>query len=151
MSTQGLLQILVILFHVIYPYRFSLIFFLFSYFTPKLFLLHLYQVLGLSLCILHFLIDWLVFVSLESLVLIVLLDPVTVSFKCVFRGQYLLIDLFKLHCQTCLLFCSGLFFPNCVFSFLSTLTYHNFFTCFSSLTSYPGFVFLFRFLRRTQI
>ena len=45
------------------------------------------------------------FVILERPVLVVLLDPVSVSFKSPFFRQTLLICLFQLYFQTCLLFC----------------------------------------------
>ena len=102
-------------FRVIY---FSIILFLFPYFTAKLFCIHL------LICPLVFCADLLVkfsFVILEHSVLFVLLEPV--SFNSPFFRQYLLIYLFHLYFQTCLLFCFGLFIPTYIlvrFSFLYT-------------------------------
>ena len=88
------------------------------------------------------------------LVLIVLLDTVSVSFKPYFICPHLLINLHKSHCQTCLLICFGLFipkYPNVFFSLCSFACCHNFFTGLSSLISYPDFVFLFGSFKRKLI
>ena len=92
-------------------------------------------------------------VILETPVLIVLLDPVSVSFKSPFFRQYLSIYLFMLYCQTCLLFCFGLFISKypCVFPFLRIFPCYTFFTCPSRLISHSGFIFLYGFLRGTAV
>ena len=95
---------------------------------------------------------------LECSILFVLPDPVSVFFKIAFFHQYFFIYLFKLHCQTCLLYYFGLFIPTCLFSFLACFFFFNTSTCFcnfficpSSLISPPGFFFLFGFLKGTLI
>ena len=114
----------------------SFMFFLFPCFTPKLFCFRF------LVCPRVFCTDLLVefsFVILENLVLIVLLEPSAVSFESPFFHQYLFIYFFKLHFQTCQLFCFGLFI-------LSKFTCcHTFCTSLSGLISYPGFVFMFGF------
>ena len=97
----------VLIFHVIYPSSLSVMFFLFPYFTPKLFYF-LYPVVDSSSCIPDWLLGRVSFFFPKYPILLVLLDPVSVSFQPPFF-QHLLIYLFKLHYQTCLLFCFDLF------------------------------------------
>ena len=89
----------------------------------------LHAVAGLSLGILHLILDeFFFYVILECPVLFALPDPVSLSFKPPFFRQYLLIYHFKLYCQTSLLIFLS-FKPNIslhVFPFFST------FACYSS-------------------
>ena len=92
-------------FRVIYPIDLSVMSFLFSYLTPELFGFLYTQLLICSPFAIYKL--KFSFVILESPVLFVLLDPVSVS---LFR-QYLLINLFKLYCKSYLLLCFDFFIP----------------------------------------
>ena len=90
-------------FDVIYRSCLLVMFFLFQYFKPKLFCF-LHPVVSmfsssLYLCISIF----------ECPVLFLLFGLVLVTIKSPFFCQYLLIYLIKFYCQTCPLFCLGLF------------------------------------------
>ena len=96
------------------------LFFWFSFFYSKFISLTLHPVVGMSSSILHLLVNRNFFRNLECTVLIVLLDPVSVSFKSPLFRQYILTFLLKLYYKICKLF---LF-----------LTVHpNIFQCFSPL------------------
>ena len=89
------------------------------------------------------------YVIFDCPILIVLLDPVSASFKFPFFHRYILIYFFYLRCQTGLQF-------DLVFSSQHTLTCfllstiaccHNLFICPCSLIFHPGFVFVFGFFK----
>ena len=145
---HNLVRVVVIIFHVIYLFGLSVKLFLFPYFTQKLFCFLCIRLLVCPCAFYSILLLQFSFVILESLVLIVLIDTVSVSFKSPFCRPYLLIYVFKLYCQICSLFCL-IFSSQCipVFSLLSTFACRrNFFTCPASLIFNPV-LFLFEFLR----
>ena len=72
-----------------------------------------------------------------------IVDPDTISFNSPFVYLYILINLFKMHCRTWLLFVFGAFLPpySCNLSkYLRLLL--QFFTCPSNLNSHQGFFFV---------
>ena len=138
---QGYLQVLHILFHVIYPFRMSSMFFPFSYFAPRFFLV------GFS------------FVILECPVVFVLFlfDPVLVPFESSFFSpkyfDFISSSCIVRHIYGC--FFWGSFFSMgflYVFIFLSSFTCHNLFIhpscllfqsmfCFFCLDHLRGYIF----------
>ena len=83
-------------------------FFLFPYLTPKLFCLLCIPLIFCPHAFSHYLLVEFCSLHWEYLVLFVLLDSVSVSFKSAFLQQYILICLFKLRYRTSLLFCFSL-------------------------------------------
>ena len=151
---RSIFELLEFFFHVIYQFGFSVMFFLFSYSTSKLFCYLLKWVLVCPRALSTYLLIEFSFVILEYLVLFGVLDLVSESFKSPFR-QYPLIYLFKLYCLTCpLLFFSFLVSSSQLmlvyFLLLSIFSYcRRFFINLSNLISHTSFVFLFGFLGRT--
>ena len=101
---------------MLFIYWVFLLYFPFPYFTPRLFC---FFCIRLLICPRAFsswsLVDFSL-VILEWPVLIVLLDPVSVSFKSPFFRQYLLIYIFKLHFKICQQICICFFLILPIFS-----------------------------------
>ena len=135
--------------HVAYQFGFLVIFSWLPYFAPKLFLLPLHQVVGMSLCHDPYLFVEAFLVGLECPVLSVLRYPVSITFLLspILSGLFPRVELLFLHV---LLF---LFVPcSSVFS----LVYHFgcrriFLICFYNRISHTGFEFLFVVLSKTPI
>ena len=102
----------------------SIMFFLFPYFTPKLFC---FLCIPLVVCPCRYFTNFLVefsFIILECSVLFIFIELVPVSFEFPFFRQYLLIYFFQLYSQTCLLLSFLVFHSNvslCVFPSLVVL------------------------------
>ena len=94
---QSLPRVFAILFPCYLSIRSFCYVFLFPYLTPKLFCFHCIQLLVCPRAVSTYLLVEFSFFILKCLVLIVLLDPVSVSFKSPFFRQYLLFYLFKFH------------------------------------------------------
>ena len=116
-------EFLWLFFDVICLFGLSVMLFLFSYFTPTFIFCFLCN--GCLLCLRAFSIYFLVqfsFVLLECPILFAVLNSISLSFKSPFFRQYLLIYLFKLHCQTRQVFCFVFFIPIYMWVFFLSLT-----------------------------
>ena len=107
-----LAQLPAIVLYVIHPFGISVMFFLFSYFTQKLFCFLYIQLLVFTRSFSTDLLVEFSFVISECPILLVLHDNVEISFESPFFCLYLYIYLFMLHCQILLLFCSGFLIPS---------------------------------------
>ena len=152
--TFGLLQVLVIFFHSVYPFGISGILFLFLHLSPKLFSFVCMRFFNLSLCLLHRLdkiffrcfgrscfvcIAW----RCSDIFWVFLLSPV-------YFGLLVSIVLSVLSAVFFFFFffCSSFHCILVYFSFLSSfICYRIFFICPSNLISHPDFLFQFLFLR----
>ena len=100
-SLRAFFESLKFFFYVIYLFHFSIMFFPFTYFTPKLFCFFYIRFLGCPCTFFTYLLVEVSLVILKCLVLFVLLEPTRESFKSPMFHQYLLIYQFKSYCQTC--------------------------------------------------
>ena len=82
-------------------------------------------------------------VILESPVLLALFDPIPVLFESFFFRQYHFIYFFQRGCQPWLQL--SFRWVAIFFTFLTSFACRSYFICFSSLISYPAFLFLFEF------
>ena len=134
--------------HLLFCLFFAM-FFLFPYFTPVCFCF-----LCIRLCILQLFVGRIFFCYFGRSCLVGISWFSFCIFKvCLLSTMiFLLFYLFKVHCQSCLLFCSGLYhFSYACFSFLNTFACHNFFTSTYSLIYNQSFAFLFWFFRGNSI
>ena len=115
----------------------------------KIVLIPLDPVDGLSSCIFHLLVGWIFFRYFGITGLFELFDLVIIIFKSPLFCHYQLISRFKLHFQTCLLFCFGLFIPRYLrvfFSLALSLFASIFLNLPASIISLTDLVLLFGFL-----
>ena len=135
-------------FHVFYPFDFSIIFFLFPYFTLELFY---FLCLWLLVCPCTFFTNLLVefsFIILEGSILFVLFEPVPVSFESPFFHQYPFISSSHIvRLVWCVVLVISFQLILMCFAFLSSFACCSFIIYPFSLISHSGFIFLFKFLR----